>query len=48
MEVQHVEMHTRDSSVQRSFSELSLMLSLADLLQRTHSTAGVLPFQLHL
>lgn len=48
MSVQQVQMCARDSSVQRSLSELSCLQSLAELLQKTHRTAGVLFFQLYL
>lgn len=44
---QHIQICARDSSVQRALSELSLLRSLAELLQKTHRDAEVLPFKLH-
>lgn len=48
MYIQHVQMCARGSNVQRYLSELSLLRSLAAVLQKTHRSAGVAPFQLHL
>lgn len=48
MYIQHVQMCARDNTVQRSLSELSLLQSLAELPQKTHRSAGALPFPFHL